>query len=257
MLQILSDVHLELLNKPPVVNRNAPYLALLGDIGHPFSEIYRVFVRQMAQQFERVIIIAGNHEYYNNAKEQYTHEDIDTQIRYITQSYNNVTFLQNESFLLDGVRIIGTTLWTHIPEEKFDYVQYAMGDYSKCFVASNGGRFTPAATSMWHDIAVSYISKQLVLYPSLPTVILSHHCPIADVEVHPPRYRDDQLRCCYATNLTHLLKFPVVAWAYGHTHWPFDQEIQGVRVVTNPEGHAEEAHYCGGSQKNVIIKLSR
>ena len=254
-LQILSDVHLELRNKPIEVNRFSPYLALLGDIGHPFSFLYREFVARMSQQFEHVILVAGNHEYYNTGKEQHTHQEIEAQIRYIAQSLKNVTFLQNESIMLDGVRLLGTTLWTHIPAEKFDYVQYAMSDYNRCFLTSNGGRFTPAATSTWHDIATTYIDTQLRQYPNMPTIILTHHAPVSIGEVHPPRFRDDQLRCCYATNLTHFLKPPVVAWAYGHTHWPFDKQIQGVRVLSNPEGHAEESQFCGGSRKNVTINL--
>ena len=47
-LQYLSDVHLEVKNTIPKINKVGDYLALLGDIGNPFDRSYRDFITQAA-----------------------------------------------------------------------------------------------------------------------------------------------------------------------------------------------------------------
>jgi len=43
----------------------APYLAMLGDIGYPAKPTYQELLLAMADRFQKVFVIAGNHEYYN------------------------------------------------------------------------------------------------------------------------------------------------------------------------------------------------
>jgi len=67
-IQILSDVHTEFFNNLdslPKFEARAPYLALLGDIGVIGKlKQYESFLLSQAQQFEKVLVISGNHEYY-------------------------------------------------------------------------------------------------------------------------------------------------------------------------------------------------
>lgn len=67
-IQISSDIHLEFygdksIDYSQIIIPSAPILALLGDIGIPESEntIYRDFLLHMADKFELVLVIAGNH----------------------------------------------------------------------------------------------------------------------------------------------------------------------------------------------------
>ena len=50
----------------PVAEPRAPVLGLLGDIGDPFTEVYRRFLEIQATRFDLVLVLSGNHEYYNN-----------------------------------------------------------------------------------------------------------------------------------------------------------------------------------------------
>jgi len=67
--QYVSDLHLEFRKKvlriPPV----APFLLLAGDIGYPCRSLYREFLRYAAHDFEKVFLVAGNHEFYQGAKQ--------------------------------------------------------------------------------------------------------------------------------------------------------------------------------------------
>jgi len=58
------------MSKPPKIKVMADVLCLAGDIGYPYSGIYREFLKQMNSDFKKVFIIAGNHEYYNSDKIQ-------------------------------------------------------------------------------------------------------------------------------------------------------------------------------------------
>jgi len=44
----------------------------------------------------------------------------------------------------------------------------------------------------------------------------------------------------FSTDLSRLFGLPVCVWAYGHTHWYNDIDINGTRVVSNPHGYPTE-----------------
>jgi hypothetical protein len=65
-IQCCSDLHLEFYTEMPnLITPAAPYLALLGDIGVPAKEGYEKFLLQEAEKYEKVFVIAGNHEFYH------------------------------------------------------------------------------------------------------------------------------------------------------------------------------------------------
>ena len=72
-IQIISDVHLEftgVFEKMEEEGRfprgGSPILALLGDIGYPHKDHYWNFIDKVLDQFQYLILITGNHEYYQN-----------------------------------------------------------------------------------------------------------------------------------------------------------------------------------------------
>jgi len=70
-VQYISDIHLELYKDLPeaafvnFITPDAPYLALCGDIGIPDFKNYEKFISWCAPRWNKIFIIAGNHEYYN------------------------------------------------------------------------------------------------------------------------------------------------------------------------------------------------
>ena len=106
-LQIASDLHLEFVEgRQPrmrdVLVPSAPNLALLGDI-HVLGDSegaasYEGFVRECAQHFERVILLAGNHEFYaKNKYDPVTHRQVIERLRRIAEVCGDgVVFLHND-----------------------------------------------------------------------------------------------------------------------------------------------------------------
>jgi predicted phosphodiesterase len=255
MLQIISDIHLEVNDQLPSLQKHpdAQSLALLGDIGHPFTQKYKNFIAECALKFDHVLIIAGNHEYYSS---EHTLYEIQVEIGRICAALGNCTFLSNSLILLEGVRILGTTLWSHIPVQKQARACSANSDYLYIRATPEHGRLTPSATNKWHSDAVKFVETALAdRCNTQPLVVLSHFAPLDIDDVHPAKYHGSSMRCCYATDLSALFRSPLIAWAYGHTHHPLDITYNGVHVLSNPHGYSYEIESCNGLEKLVCVNL--
>ena len=120
-IRVISDIHLEFysteINYYDIITPNIyDILVLAGDIGNPFEYIYKNFLVWCRQNFLKVCIIAGNHEYYGN-----TIEDTNRKIEEICNS-NSIIFLNNSVFIHKNIAFIGTTLWSYIPDENKNVV---------------------------------------------------------------------------------------------------------------------------------------
>ena len=123
-MQIASDLHLEMYSELPplheILRPSAPVLALLGDIsalGQPKGRaVYEKFLEACSTQWQTILLLAGNHEYYSaRGDDLCTVNDVLTYMRGLSTMWQNVRFLENEAMSIDGVRVAGTVLWTHVP----------------------------------------------------------------------------------------------------------------------------------------------
>ena len=256
-LQIISDIHLEFRdNRYPYIPQLASNITLLGDIGRPFSAVYARFIRDCSKRFRNVIVLAGNHEYYSTTRRKMTVGEIREKIREVCSQYNNVHFLDDSVVFIDGVRILGSTLWTFIPAEMWTYGMKTQNDYHMSYIGKYGDinvgvPLAPGHTTHWHENTVKWLKEELAApgYANTPTVILTHHAPY-HLGTSDPKYEKHFDQCFYSTDISVLFKSPVLAWAYGHTHYPADITVKGVRLVSNPLGYPGElgADY----EKNAI-----
>lgn len=102
VLQYCSDLHLEKMLRLPRIPCIAKVLFLAGDIGHPRSQLYLDFIRQTARDFQKIILVDGNHEFerYLPARDR--------------NLPSNVILLQNSQYYFEEYNFycLGTTLWT-------------------------------------------------------------------------------------------------------------------------------------------------
>lgn len=266
-LQIISDLHLEFREgQIPYIKKVAPHIALLGDIGKPHSFAYSRLIANLAHRFQTVIIIAGNHEYFGGIAKKYTVYEIKTRIREIASRFPNVHFLDNSSLMLEGVRILGTTLWTHIPRHLMQIARKKVNDYRMIYLSrvqldhsTIAAPLTPEVTSAWHDQSVAWLKNELTKDLITPTIVLTHHAPTGR-NTSNPSFSNQDMRFCYHSDLDYLvLKPPVIAIGFGHTHWPSDQILSFdttseylVRVVSNPLGYPHEELYF----KPTVLEVS-
>ena len=247
-LHILNDLHIEFEDFAPPAT-DADIVILAGDIGVGMGGLHWAENRFPDRP---VIYVPGNHEFY--------HHDIALVDELKAQAPEHIHVLNDDPVFIDGIRFLGSILWTDFAlfgeADKFfamQAVRQRMTDFS--IIQNNGQRFTPedairlhTASRDWLALMLAepgkYSHKNSVLSLAEPfdgkTVVVTHHAPSSQ-SVHP-RYARDLLTPAFASNLENLMEGDRAAlWVHGHMHESFDYKVYGTRVVCNPRGYAPEA----------------
>jgi hypothetical protein len=178
-IQFLSDLHIEmgpLLPLPPIPVL-APVLALLGDIGSPGAPAYAKFLEEQSARFELVLVLMGNHEYYKSSIEA-----VNAKLLELAASLPKVRFMSKSSFMLRGVRVLGTTLWSNVPATAAAHVGMFMNDYRYIRIGppqlpDNQPRLlTVADTNAFHQDERQWLEKVWELCCSVHCFFLSFRC---------------------------------------------------------------------------------
>lgn len=233
-IRILSDLHLEFSDRyPPLVwpPMDAEVVVLAGDIDNGTRAIDWA---ESTFPASVVLYVPGNHEFYD--REVVTALDA---LRERAARSPNVRLMDNDEWILDGVRFLGTTLWTDFAlygARKSVLAMAAARQYVTDFraVRHGAGLLTPAQTVVFHRQAVNFLEQKLhTAYPG-PTVVITHHAPHAG-SVHP-KWGDNLTNAAFVSDLSPLMG-KAELWIHGHTHDSFDYSVAGTRVVTNPMGY--------------------
>jgi predicted phosphodiesterase len=270
-IQIVSDIHIEFWgkkNKYNFIKPSAPILALLGDIcccsTNEDFELFKGFINELLPQFEHIILIPGNHEYYFNAIKmtdkptiENTIEMINKKLRQFCNKTKKLHFLNNNSINLkienQNYQIIGTTLWSNIPKDMYNIIIGLMNDYSNIFVldkiTERIRKLCAADVVKLHNQSVKYIKSQSIKAKknNVKLIVLTHHKPYT-CENYDPK----TTYCSYETDLKYLLKEPIIFWAYGHTHSHDNRIINNTRLYSNPKGYPGQKK-VGYINNDIII----
>lgn len=259
-IQYISDIHLEFLSSLLKAKRFSPkadILCLAGDIGYPASPIYRQFLKSVSTDFKKVFLIAGNHEYYDPKGSQYTAGSSAADVYYRAQSMDavhetikgviadlpNITFLDNSYEDYEGVRFVGTTLWTRIPAAPVVLIN----DFHEI------PEMTPALYNELHLGACEFLESADVQESPLPVVVITHHVPSPDF-THPAYVKYAAYNCFFAADCERFFKPPLITWIYGHTHMPARTIREGIQFACNPVGYPAEA--TNRHDLNAVLELA-
>lgn len=247
-LHILNDLHIEFEDFAPP-ETDADVVILAGDIG--------VGVEGLRWAEDRlpdrpVIYVPGNHEFY--------HHDIALVKELKAYASDHIHVLNDDQVVIDGVRFLGSILWTDFAlfgeADKFFAMQAARQQMTDFSIISNGGRrFTPEDAIRLHMASRDWLAAMLAEPFDGTTVVVTHHAPSSQ-SVHP-RYARDLLTPAFASNLEDLMEGDrVPLWAHGHMHESFDYKIYGTRVVCNPRGYAPEA-LNPNFRPDLVVEIDR
>jgi Icc-related predicted phosphoesterase len=235
-LHILSDLHLGVGRlDPPQVESDLVVLA--GDIARPGEAV------AWARRFDRpVLFVPGNHEFYGSSVEEAIAE-----LRELCAG-TNVTLLERDEVVVDGVRFLGTTLWTDfrlhgdgaVRQEAMQLAQTLIRDFSRIRRAPGSAElFAPANSVALFEAQSTWLLQRLAVKHDGPTVVITHHPPSAR-SIHP-RFASSPLNPAFASATEHMLdRRCACLWIHGHMHDSFDRIENGVRVICNPRGYAKE-----------------
>ncbi|MBA3594194.1 MAG: metallophosphoesterase [Polaromonas sp.] len=278
-IQLLSDLHLE--SNPHFMAQPTPgadLLVLAGDIGsyQPGSllagtdfGLARFSPLPVAQGGAGwptpVLFIPGNHE-YDGLDFETTH----TRLRETCERLGLV-WLEQQSVVLQGVRFIGSTLWTDF--DALSAPAGATGDITlgeqlksreKAFRAANfylnknhtfhQGRPVLAEAVRERGLASQTWLRQTLAQPfEGPTVVITHFAP--SLLSADPRYGLTPGTAGFCNALDDLLG-QAQLWLHGHLHCPSDYVKNGCRVVANPLGYARKGEQ-DAFKPELLIKISR
>ena len=228
-LQILNDLHIEFGNFE-LEDTNADVVVFAGDIGVGIDGLKWIENQKIVKP---VIYVLGNHEYY--------HHDMGIVDEIKARAPENIHVLNDDVIEIDGVRFLGSTLWTDFllfgETDKYFAVQHArkgMVDFE--IIKLNGKRFSPEDSIRLHEQSLDWLKCMLSIPFQGKTVIVTHHF-LSSKSIHP-RFAKDMLTPAFGSNLDDLMDGDRIAlWVHGHTHDVFDYEIYGTRIVCNPRGY--------------------
>jgi predicted phosphodiesterase len=230
-IQVLSDLHLSR-GDLATPRTDAGLVVLAGDIGRPKEAI-----AWATRVDKRVLYVPGNHEFYGST--------IDATLRELAErsAGTNVTVLDDAVAIVDGVRFLGSTLWTDFRLDGVGEARAAAMDASRRLVhdysrirAGDGSPFTPELSAGRFARHAAWLDAKLGEPFAGPTVVITHHAP-ARRSVHP-RFADSPINPCFVSDAAHLMGAARVRlWIHGHTHDGFDYEVAGTRVLCNPRGY--------------------
>lgn len=235
-LNVLSDLHLGFgaMERPA---NDADVVVLAGDVARPREAV------DWALRFDRpVLYVPGNHEFYGGS--------IDATVGELQRlcAGTHVHLLDGDAVVIDGVRFLGTTLWSDFalfadPQRcasAKDEAVRRVRDFSRIRAReSSPDLFTPAHSADLFARHAAWLDDQLASGHPGPTVVITHHAPSAR-SIHP-RFADSLLNACFVSDAERLMGPRRVAlWIHGHTHDSFDYLVDGTRVVCNPRGYARD-----------------
>jgi predicted phosphohydrolase len=248
-IRYFSDLHLEFI-KPNKINkfiRKIPsgideICILAGDIGDPYQSKYDIFMKFISNNFKKTFIIAGNHEYYNKTK---TIQETNDFMEYYFQTFNNISFLNNNYEIYDNYCFIGTTLWSKITNPDFETNDvYCIPNFD--YIQNN--RLNMLSVNFLEDVVQNNDN----------CIVITHHMPSSSLIDIKYKTQDmlpyNQWFFCNMDNLIKTNHNKIKCWIYGHTHTPSNVIINEIPFLCNPIGYPNENSNLN-FQKNIIINI--
>lgn len=271
-LQLVSDLHLE--RYPDFVPQAAPdadVLVLAGDIGsyqagsllaargdEDFG-LGRFSPLRPGAPWKRVLFVPGNHEF-----DGIELQSASVRLREVCARLG-LTWLEREAAVIDGVRFLGTTLWTDFAAlaQQEPTATRQMQALDKALRAANfylrknstlhpDGRHLLAEDLRPMGLACQQWLREALAQPfDGPTVVITHFAPT--LHSTDPRYGLTPGTAGFCNGLDALLPHADL-WVHGHLHSPTDHTVRGqhegrdwaCRIVANPRGYAskgEQAYF--------------
>ena len=242
-LHIISDLHIEF-DEYNIQVLDADVIILAGDIGVGMKGIDWA-TQHLSRTDAQIIYVAGNHEFYRKE----IHSIRKSMKAYCSapagwggdDSQHRLHYLDDDEVVIDGVRFLGSMLWTDFKlfgEDKKERCMHAGQRSLNDFRLIDNGRssFSPQDSIDLHEKSVKWLENKLKNEQfDGKTVVVTHHLPSEQSVAE--RYKDDYLSACFASNLDGLLGYSEL-WIHGHTHDSMDYVQNGTRVICNPRGYS-------------------
>lgn len=235
-IQYCSDLHLEFPDNRKWVEHNpimpkGDVLILAGDIVL-FSEMHKHqdFFDYVSEHFEYTFWIPGNHEYY--------HSDISQRSGAFEEKIRtNITLLNNTVKTINGVRLVFSTLWSHISVANQLMIKQSLSDFR--VIRNKEQRLIVEDYNQLHQESRNFLEEVMLEKTTNPTVVISHHPPT--FFNYPEKYANSKINEAFGTEMFSFIeKSEINYWIYGHHHCNVaDFTIGTTKLITNQLGYVK------------------
>jgi 3',5'-cyclic AMP phosphodiesterase CpdA len=244
---ILSDLHVDASPWEPPPGERVDLAIVAGDVADGLTRRAIPWLAQHVRPRARhVVYVPGNHDFWGTRLPDELARGRDAAIA------ADITLLNaGQSRIVEGVRIVGATLWTDYSIGRPKWSQAwgmreagdrltGMRDHRRIQTRDRLGSpapFRPFAALALHVEHRDRIERILSEPHGGPTVVVTHHAP------HPRSLPAGEATgpgdAAYASDLSAIMEgeHGPDFWIHGHVHASRDYRVVRTRIIANPRGH--------------------
>lgn len=235
-IQYASDLHLEFRENSSFLKHHplsvsGEVLVLAGDIGYIGDDNYskHPFWDWASENYKRVIVIPGNHEFYKMFDIDKLYNGWSLEIR------NNVSCHYNAVIPLDGkTDLVTTTLWGDIRLQDAFQTESAITDFHR--IRHGDELLDWTRFNDEHDRCFRFLEQSVKQSTAEHIIVATHHVP--SFELMAPEFKGSPLNGAFTVELgSYIAVSPIGYWIYGHSHRNIDKAIGNTRCVSNQLGY--------------------
>ncbi|MDZ7787429.1 MAG: metallophosphoesterase [Halofilum sp. (in: g-proteobacteria)] len=238
-IQVLSDLHAEVDPKraqSDVVDLGADLVILAGDIDHGGAGVRWAARPGRTRRSSTCSAITSTTDPRSMPATEHARA---------AAAGTHVHVLEREAITIQGVRILGATLWTDLAlAGDIAFTRWRLGqaftDY-RAIEGADGRSLRPAETEAIHHETVKWLEQTLAEPHSGPTIVVTHHAPSPHSLGQRGEAPQAATSAAYASDLESLIeRHSPTIWVHGHTHYSCDYRIGDTCVVSNQRGYYAE-----------------
>jgi hypothetical protein len=244
----------------PPGNLDVEAILLGGDI-HYLPERLGTMLREIREtqpDTTQIIVIPGNGEYIDQELSESRR-----QYQATVETIPNAVFLDDDAVVLpSGLRVIGSTLWSHVPDDEIDDYSKKLAEYGLDGVDNIrlGDRFlTLRDTNELHAQARSFIAEQLRSLTAAErdkTIVCTHFWPTLRPWLDSPDHPESEWLHMTGSDMEGLIaeRGPRF-WLCGHAHTTHDVSIGRTQISSNPRAGDGPGNINPEFQESYIVEL--
>lgn len=246
----------------PPADLDVDAILLGGDIHYTPQHLGDMLadIRRTQSASTPIVVVPGNGEYVGLELEQ-TRQ----QYKAVVDGIPNAEFLDDDTLLLPGgLRIIGSTLWSHVPEDLIADYNAMWTDHGMKGVDNIkvGGRYlTIADTNELHQAASTYIRGELRGLSQAErgkTIVCTHFWPTLRPWPDSPDPGHPETRWVHmiGTDLDEMIsEIGPKFWLCGHAHTTHQVTIGTTLVASNPRAGDGPGHINPEFAETYVVEL--
>ncbi len=231
-------------------NENEQVLLLAGDMcTSKHIEYWYPIFDALSKRFKHICIIAGNHEHYGSIiTESFS------VLREFYSQWDNITFLEDEVFIIEDVAIFGATMWTNFNgscPNAIEYTRQSMNDF-RIIRKEDGTTYSPNDSMTDFHCTKFALQKFFIDHKDYKNIVMTHHSP--SFQSTAEIYKGSLLNSAFASSLEDfILDNRPEVWVHGHMHNTSEYNIGDTKIICNPKGYYSENK--AGYKTDLVIEI--